>query len=51
MQLAKPHVWAISLYRKSDYEAAGIPMLPSVIGDGPTRWWMLVCTLFISMAL
>jgi protoheme IX farnesyltransferase len=36
-----PHVWAIALYRKSDYEAAGIPMLPSVIGDHPTRWRML----------
>jgi protoheme IX farnesyltransferase len=36
-----PHVWAIALYRKRDYEAAGIPMLPSVIGDHPTRWRML----------
>jgi protoheme IX farnesyltransferase len=42
-----PHVWAIALYRKSDYQAAGIPMLPNVVGDGPTRWWMLVCTLFL----
>jgi len=42
-----PHVWAIALYRKSDYEAAGIPMLPSVIGDDPTRWWMLFCTVFL----
>jgi len=40
-----PHVWAIALYRKSDYQAAGIPMLPSVIGDEPTRHWMLLCTL------
>jgi protoheme IX farnesyltransferase len=40
-----PHVWAIALYRKSDYEAAGIPMLPSVIGDHPTRWRMLWYTL------
>jgi protoheme IX farnesyltransferase len=40
-----PHVWAISLYRKADYEAAGIPMLPSVIGDQPTRWRMLWYTL------
>ena len=36
-----PHVWAIALYRKRDYEAAGIPMLPSVIGDEATRWRML----------
>lgn len=42
-----PHVWAIALYRKTDYQAAGIPMLPNVVGDGPTRWWMLVCTLFL----
>jgi protoheme IX farnesyltransferase len=42
-----PHVWAIALYRKSDYQAAGIPMLPDVVGDGPTRWWMLACTLFL----
>ena len=40
-----PHVWAIALYRKRDYEAAGIPMLPSVIGDQPTRRRMLVYTL------
>jgi protoheme IX farnesyltransferase len=40
-----PHVWAIALYRKRDYEAAGIPMLPSVIGDQPTRWRMLWYTL------
>ena len=40
-----PHVWAIALYRKADYAAAGIPMLPNVIGDEPTRHWMLGCTL------
>ncbi len=39
-----PHVWAITLYRKADYEAAGIPMLPNVIGDEATRRWVLVCT-------
>jgi protoheme IX farnesyltransferase len=40
-----PHVWAIALYRKADYEAAGIPMLPSVIGDQPARRRMLLCTI------
>jgi protoheme IX farnesyltransferase len=32
-----PHVWAIALYRKADYAAAGIPQPPSVIGDEATR--------------
>ncbi len=32
-----PHVWAIALYRKADYAAAGIPMPPEVIGDEATR--------------
>jgi protoheme IX farnesyltransferase len=36
-----PHVWAIALFRKRDYAAAGIPMLPNVIGDEGTRWRML----------
>jgi protoheme IX farnesyltransferase len=40
-----PHVWAIALFRKSDYANAGIPMLPNVIGDQPTRWRMLWYTL------
>src|SRR3990172_7336622 len=40
-----PHVWAIALYRKADYARAGIPMLPSVIGDEATRSCMLWCTL------
>ncbi len=40
-----PHVWAIALFRKTDYERAGIPMLPNVIGEEPTRWRMLWYTL------
>ncbi len=39
-----PHVWAIALYRKADYEAAGIPMLPSVIGDEKARHRVLLYT-------
>jgi len=37
-----PHVWAIALFRKNDYARAGIPMLPNVIGDQPTRRRMLL---------
>ena len=40
-----PHVWAIALFRKQDYARAGIPMLPNVFGDEPTRWRMLWYTL------
>jgi protoheme IX farnesyltransferase len=39
-----PHVWAIALYRRSDYAAAGIPMLPAVAGDASTRRQMLAYT-------
>ena len=40
-----PHVWAIALFRKSDFERGGIPVLPVVIGDEATRWRMLGYTL------
>ncbi len=36
-----PHFWAIALYRKREYEAAGFPMLPNVVGDRATRRQML----------
>jgi heme o synthase len=31
-----PHFWALAICRSSDYERAGIPMLPSVIGPEKT---------------
>jgi protoheme IX farnesyltransferase len=40
-----PHVWAIALYRRDDYAAAGIPMLPAVIGAERTRRRMVVYTI------
>jgi protoheme IX farnesyltransferase len=36
-----PHFWAIALYRKKEYEAAGFPMMPSVVGDAACRRKML----------
>ncbi len=36
-----PHVWAIALFRKDEYARAGLPVLPNVIGEHPTRWRML----------
>lgn len=35
------HFWSIALYRKAEYAAAKIPMLPAVVGDQATRWRML----------
>jgi protoheme IX farnesyltransferase len=43
-----PHFWALSLFVKTDYAAAGVPMLPVVAGERVTRqhiWvysWVLV---------
>ncbi|MEQ9093275.1 MAG: heme o synthase [Miltoncostaeaceae bacterium] len=43
-----PHFWALSLILKSDYAAAGVPMLPVVRGDQETKrqvfLWSLVMT-------
>jgi protoheme IX farnesyltransferase len=47
-----PHVWAIALYRKRDYERAGIPMLPSVAGDEAARRLTWLATLgFVPVTL
>ncbi len=32
-----PHFWALALFMKTDYGAAGIPMLPNVAGQKTTR--------------
>tara|TARA_Y100001970_G_scaffold293928_1_gene444717 strand:- start:3890 stop:4822 length:933 start_codon:yes stop_codon:yes gene_type:complete len=32
-----PHFWALALYRRGDYDRAGIPMLPVVSGEAITR--------------
>ncbi len=42
-----PHFWAIALFRKEEYASAGIPMMPNVVGDQPTRWRMLAYTLLL----
>jgi protoheme IX farnesyltransferase len=40
-----PHFWGIAIFRKHEYEAAGFPMMPSVVGDQATRWRSLAYTL------
>jgi protoheme IX farnesyltransferase len=40
-----PHFWALSLFVRSDYAAAGVPMLPVVAGVETTRRHILLYTL------
>lgn len=37
-----PHSWALALFRKSDYDRAGVPMMPVVAGERSTRTQILV---------
>jgi heme o synthase len=45
-----PHFWALSLFVRSDYEAAGVPMLPVVAGLAATRRQILLYSLAMSAA-
>ena len=40
-----PHFWALSLFVRSDYANAGVPMLPVVAGNDSTRRHILLYTL------
>ncbi len=40
-----PHFWALSLFMRTDYAAAGIPMMPVVAGERSTRRQILAYTL------
>ncbi len=42
-----PHFWALSLFRSGDYEAAGVPMMPVVVGHRKTAIQMLIYTLVL----
>jgi protoheme IX farnesyltransferase len=45
-----PHFWALSLFVRTDYANAGIPMLPVVAGEAATRRQMLIYTLPMAAA-
>ena len=45
-----PHFWALSLFVRSDYAAAGIPMLPLVAGVQNTRRQILLYSLPMAAA-
>jgi protoheme IX farnesyltransferase len=40
-----PHFWSLSLYRRDDYERAGLPMLPVSHGEEETRRQILLYSL------
>jgi protoheme IX farnesyltransferase len=45
-----PHFWALSLFVRSDYAAAGVPMLPVVAGERTTRQHVLLYSLPMAAA-
>jgi protoheme IX farnesyltransferase len=45
-----PHFWALSLFVRSDYAAAGVPMLPVVAGAKATRIQILLYTIPMTAA-
>lgn len=44
-----PHFWALSLFSTTDYEAAGIPMMPNVRGIYSTKKQILVYTIMMAI--
>jgi len=45
-----PHSWALALFRRSDYEAAGVPMMPIIAGERSTKRQMLIYTVFMILS-
>jgi protoheme IX farnesyltransferase len=45
-----PHFWALALMTETDYDKAGIPMLPNVHGDERTKREILTYTIVLSAA-
>lgn len=42
-----PHTWALALFRRGDYENAGVPMLPVVAGERETRKQIMIYTVLM----
>lgn len=42
-----PHFWALAIYRKQEYEKAGIPMLPVTHGIGFTKICIMLYTILL----
>jgi protoheme IX farnesyltransferase len=43
-----PHFWALALVKSSDYERAGVPMMPNVAGPDSTRFQILAYTVLLA---
>lgn len=43
-----PHFWALALFKVGDYAAAGIPMMPNVVGLASTRKQMFAYSLLLA---
>ena len=43
-----PHFWALALYQRGDYAAAGVPMLPVTHGARETRRQILIYSLLLA---
>ena len=37
-----PHFWSLAMAARGEYAAAGVPMLPVVVGDRAASWVILV---------
>ncbi|CAM2191387.1 heme o synthase [Paraburkholderia sp. A1RI_3L] len=42
-----PHFWSLALYRRTDYEKAGLPMLPNTHGEQYTRLHIFLYTVIL----
>jgi len=45
-----PHSWALALFRRGDYENAGVPMMPVVAGERETKRQILIYTVVMIAA-
>ena len=43
-----PHFWALALFKMRDYESAGVPMMPNVVGAQATRKQMFIYSLALA---
>lgn len=44
-----PHFWALALMRQTEYRAAGVPMLPVVVGEKETKMQIILYSILLLM--